>query len=122
LLHTTTALPPGPGVATSTQAETALWSAAAFARWLAEAPPGAVATYHRGHLAADRSPGSALSEHQRTRLARLAGEALAAAEAGLVHLVQRRQTAGGFAYLAVKAAHRTRRAAGARRQAPSAAP
>jgi hypothetical protein len=103
LLHTTTALPPGPGVATSTQAETALWSAAAFARWLEAVPAGASASYHRGHLAADRAAGSALSEHQRQRLARLADAAFHAANAGQVHLVQRRHPDGGFAYVAVKA-------------------
>ena len=121
MLDTTTALQPGPVTVTTDRAECTLASAAALARWIEAAPAGAAAIYHRGHLAANRAPGSASGEHQRTRLARLAGAALEAARQGLAHLVQRRHGPNDFAYLAIKASPPARGAAAADLRLPMAA-
>jgi hypothetical protein len=75
--------------------------------WIAEAKPGERLTYHRGFLALDRSPGSPSSARERARLDILAKQVLAAAEVGLIHLLQRRLEAGFFHYIAVKAHART---------------
>jgi len=78
-------------------------SRAEFHRWLVRANPGAELEYHDGCLAVDRSSASRLGERERRALARLAGAALKAAEAGRVHLVQRRNAPADFTYLAIKA-------------------
>ena len=62
-----------------------------FWSWLARSEPGAALEYHRGLLILDRSPASELGEDERRTVAKIADAALAAAEDGLVHLVQRRQ-------------------------------
>lgn len=76
---------------------------AVLCAWLGDASPGDAITYHRGALARDICPQlNLLDQAERVRLARLAGRAHALAEAGLLHLVQRRQAArriGGFADL-----------------------
>jgi hypothetical protein len=71
-------------------------------RWLARAVPGEALEYHRGHLAVDRTPIiTELSDRDRRALDRVADAALAAAEQGRVHLVQRRHGPDGFSYLAI---------------------
>ena len=67
-------------------------TAAAFADWLAAAKPGARVEYHRGLLAWDREGMAGLP------LDLLADAALAASDAGLVHLVQRRHGEGSYSY------------------------
>ena len=78
-------------------------TAGRFWSWLARSEPGAALEYHRGLLILDRSPASELSEDERRVVARLADAALQAAEEGRVHLVQRRNGAFDFSYLAIKA-------------------
>jgi hypothetical protein len=77
--------------------------AAQFRAWLAQAEPGQLIEYHRGHLLWDRSPEPSLEGHERRTLRRAADAALEAAGNGLVHLVQRRRGKFDFSYLAVKA-------------------
>ena len=74
---------------------------AALAQWLAGAPAGARIEYHRGLLAVDMSSnaGSPLPVHERRELQRVAARAWRLAEAGLVHLVQRRHGDFEHAYL-----------------------
>lgn len=70
--------------------------------WIAQAEPGDAIEYHRGALALDRLRGmSRLAPAECERLDRLADRAFAAAEHGLVHLVQRRLGADHFSYLAI---------------------
>jgi hypothetical protein len=76
----------------------------AFRAWLQQAGPGACLEYHRGLLSLDRSPESECSEERRRALSRVADLALAAADRGEVHLVQRRNGRFDFSYLVVKAA------------------
>jgi hypothetical protein len=71
--------------------------------WLRTARPGDRFVYHRGFLVVDRGANSPLRERERRRLDALATAALAAASAGLVHLLQKRLNVGTFDYLAVKA-------------------
>jgi hypothetical protein len=74
----------------------------ALARWLADAMPGNHLVYHRGFLAVDAAmPISTLPMLRRAELQRVAGRAMAAAEHGLVHLVQRRHGDGDFEYLLI---------------------
>jgi hypothetical protein len=87
-------------------------TAGRFWSWLARAEPCAALEYHRGLLILDRSPASDLSEDERRVVARLANAAVQAAEEGRVHLVQRRNGAFDFSYLAVKAAPAGRRRSG----------
>jgi hypothetical protein len=75
--------------------------------WIAGAKPGERLTYHCGFLTLDRAQGSRLAAGERARLDAVAKHALAAAEAGLIHLVQRRLAAGTSKYIAVKAHART---------------
>ena len=72
--------------------------------WIAYAAPGATMLYFRGYLASDRLPSrTPFREQDRKRLVAVARRAMQAAEAGLVHLVQRRHGPLDYAYLAVKA-------------------
>ena len=74
-----------------------------FCGWLAIATPGSASVYYRGHLGRDRSRSTtALSERDRQGLIALARQALLAAEAGRVHLLQRRHGDGDYSYIAVK--------------------
>jgi hypothetical protein len=75
-----------------------------FWSWLARSEPGAALEYHRGLLILDRSPASELSEDERRMVAKIADAALGAAEDSLVHLVQHRNAAFDFSYVAIKAA------------------
>lgn len=77
-------------------------TATGFRAWLHRAAAGERLIYWHGVLARDRAPGSSLDKRHRVRLDKLAALALAAAEAGLVHLVQQRLGAGVFAYLAIR--------------------
>ena len=79
-----------------------------FWAWLARANSGEQFEYHRGHLIWDRSSASDLAEHERQAVAEVADTALQAAEAGFVHLVQRRNGPFDFSYLATKAGCRAR--------------
>jgi hypothetical protein len=76
---------------------------AGFRAWLRRAAPGERLIYWRGVLARDRASGSPLEERVRARLDRLATAVLAAADAGLVHLVQRRCADDHFDYIATRA-------------------
>ena len=71
--------------------------------WLGGARPGDRAVYHQGFLLVDRGSNSSLQVNDRRRLDSLATALHTVAASGLVHLVQRRLTAGIFAYVAVKA-------------------
>lgn len=71
--------------------------------WVGNAAPGEVIEYHRGFLACDRLVAAAQwSPAERAELTRMVRRALWCAEAGLVHLVQRRNGPGDYSYLAVK--------------------
>ena len=72
-----------------------------FGDRLADAAPGDVITYYVGMLAADRAANSlTLTETRRIELNALADRVLRLAEAGRVHLLQRRVGPDRFAYLA----------------------
>ena len=77
-------------------------SLAGFRTWLVRALAGEQLEYHRGLLIWDRSPGSDLADDGRRALAGVADAALQAAEDGLVYLVQRRNDAFDFSYIAIK--------------------
>ena len=79
----------------------------ALCDWIANAVPGAVMIYYRGHLAYDRMPSTAVfSNPDRKRLIAVAKRALQAAEDGLIHLVQRRHGSQDYSYIAIKARSR----------------
>jgi len=70
--------------------------------WIAQAEPGDVLEYHRGFLSVDRLRGmSKLPPGERDCLGALADCAFAAAERGLIHLVQRRHGPDDYSYLAI---------------------
>jgi hypothetical protein len=78
-----------------------------FRRWVGHAQAGECFVYYRGRLATERFKGlSALSEADRRELGAVAGLALALAEQGHLHLLQRRHGAGDYSYLAVARARR----------------
>jgi hypothetical protein len=77
--------------------------------WIDRAKPGECLTYHCGSLARDRAAGSPLTKRDRARLDVLAKGVLAAAEAGILHPLQRRLGTGAFCYFAVKARPALRR-------------
>lgn len=67
-----------------------------------EAQPGERIEYHRGFLGLDRSPlGQHADRQTRSTISRTADRALALAEKGAVHLVQKRLAPECFSYLAV---------------------
>lgn len=87
----------------------------ALRAWLRQAHTGDVLVYHRGFLARDAIlEGGELSERQRAELGRLARRARYAAEAGHIHLLQRRLGKEEFEYLAVMRPRRARPAAALR--------
>jgi hypothetical protein len=70
--------------------------------WIGEAAPGERLEYWRGHLALDRTPGSArLLEKDRLEVIRVVRRAFWAAERGLVHLVQQRHGPDNYSYLCI---------------------
>ncbi|BCH23556.1 hypothetical protein [Mesorhizobium sp. L-8-3] len=74
-----------------------------FCTWLQKALPHEAIEYHRGFLILDRhADTSELHRAERLELTVVATRALAAAEQGLVHLVQRRLAPCQFSYLAIK--------------------
>jgi hypothetical protein len=74
----------------------------ALSDFIADAMPGASIAYYLGALARDRYPHlSDLPEQRRAELNVLADYALSLAEAGWVHLLQRRLGHERFAYLVV---------------------
>lgn len=75
---------------------------ATLARWFAVAPAGARIAYHRGLLAVAVAPETTdLPETDRYELQRVADRARALADAGLAHLLQRRNGDSDFSYLIV---------------------
>jgi hypothetical protein len=71
-------------------------------RWLGGAAPGDQLVYHRGFLARDCDPANErLTERERAELRRVARRARLAAETGLAHLVQRRNSPNDFSYLII---------------------
>jgi hypothetical protein len=74
-----------------------------FCSWLAKAKLRDVIEYHRGYLIVDRyDDTSELEPADRLELTVVAARAFAAAEQGLVHLVQRRLAPCRFSYMAIK--------------------
>jgi hypothetical protein len=72
--------------------------------WIAHAAPGDRIEYHRGVLAADRLVvGSRLPDRDSRQLNRVADILFGLAAAGRVHLLQRRNAAGDYTYIAVAA-------------------
>ncbi len=91
---------------------------AALASLVAKASAGTRITYHVGHLAHDRCPASQVLDLAACRaLSAVANRALRFADAGWVHLVQRRLGPDCWAYILV-----VRRRAGHRPPAPRLAP
>jgi hypothetical protein len=86
-------------------------SEAALCAWVGGAAPGDAIVYHRGTLARQLCPQLALlAPERRVALARLADRAWRLAEAGLVHLLQRRRGFEDYEYVVV-ARRRPRRVA-----------
>lgn len=74
----------------------------ALCAWLGAAAPGDSVVYHRGMLALDLcKQRKRLPENERARLAKVASRAWHLAEAGLLHLVQRRRGVEDFEYIAI---------------------
>jgi len=74
----------------------------AFCAWIAQALPGEILEYHRGLIAIDRNAEiSKLGADESERIDHLADRAFAAAEIGLVHLLQQRIALNDYRYLAV---------------------
>jgi hypothetical protein len=74
----------------------------ALCAWLGAATSGDTIIYHRGMLALDLcKQRKLLPENERMRLAKVASRAWRLAEAGLLHLVQRRRGPEDFEYIAV---------------------
>lgn len=70
--------------------------------WVAQAAPDDSLEYHRGFLAVDRTPfGEPMSASERNLLVRTSLRAMLLADAGFIHLVQRRFGSDRFSYLAV---------------------
>jgi hypothetical protein len=83
---------------------------AALCKWIGAAAPGDTLVYHRGFLACDTSAVlQLLPEPERVALMRIAGRAWKLADAGLAHLLQRRNGGEHYEYLIVARA-RPRRA------------
>jgi hypothetical protein len=81
-------------------------------RFLSTAKAGDNIVYHRGYLAMDRGSGSRLGDDAGEELDHIATALMVMAEAGRVHLVQRRHGPYDYTYLAVMArGARTRRLA-----------
>ncbi len=72
----------------------------ALCAWLGSAAPGDSIVYYRGFLAIDSAPEGGAATLQRTRLLCVARRAMRLSQQGLVHLLQRREAAGDFTYLA----------------------
>ena len=73
---------------------------ATLSRWFAVAPAGARIAYHRGLLAVAIAPETSdLPEADRCELQRVADRARSLANAGLAHLLQRRNGEFDFSYL-----------------------
>jgi len=80
-------------------------SEAELERFAANAAPGSVCEYYNGDLARDRAHVDDKGEsHGSVKLNRLAHAALRYAKLGVLHLVQRREGEGSYAYLAVRSA------------------
>jgi len=70
--------------------------------WVAKAKPQDTLEYYRGFLAIDRTRfGEPMSREERRGLVQIGIRAMRLADAGLVHLVQRRLGPDRFSYLAI---------------------
>ena len=76
--------------------------------WLRAAAPGQMLEYHRGYLVLDRGVGSRLGEDAGEELDQIAIAVMEMAEAGRVHLIQRRHDQCDYVYIAVMARQGTR--------------
>ena len=81
-------------------------------RWFSTAEANSTIAYHRGFLAMDRGAGSRLGDDAGEELDHIATALMAMADAGRVHLVQRRHGACDYTYLAVAARRCGRRGSG----------
>ncbi len=72
-------------------------------RWFSTAEAGSTVAYFRGFLALDRGAGSRFGDDAGDVLDHIAATMMAMAEAGKVHLVQRRHGPFHYTYLAVMA-------------------
>ena len=80
----------------------AIISEADLCAWVSLAEPGEAIEYHRGFLCIDRSGVDRFGVPvETTTLNQIAERAYALAEAGFVHLIQRRVEAETFRYLAI---------------------
>ena len=70
-------------------------------RWFLTAGASNTVLYHSGYLALDRGPGSRLGKEAGAELDRIATALMAMAEAGHVHLVQRRYGPVDYSYMVV---------------------
>jgi hypothetical protein len=75
---------------------------------LRAAAPGQMLEYHRGYLALDRGAGSRLGEDAGEELDQVALAVMEMAEAGRVHLIQRRHDRCDYSYIVVVARQGTR--------------
>jgi hypothetical protein len=74
----------------------------ALCAWFGKATPDDSIEYHRGHLLIDRSrKAGPLCEKDRRELSGVANRALALAEEGRLHLVQKRHGDFDYSYLAI---------------------
>jgi hypothetical protein len=72
---------------------------AGLCKWIGAAAPGDTLVYHRGFLACDTSAVlQLLPESERVALMRVAGRAWKLADAGLAHLIQRRNGDADYEY------------------------
>jgi hypothetical protein len=77
--------------------------------WFSTAEAGSTVIYHSGLLALDRGAGSRLGKEAGVELDRLANALMAMAEAGEVHLLQRRHGSCDYTYIVVAARGNDRR-------------
>jgi hypothetical protein len=84
-------------------------SEAELCRWIGKAAPSERLIYHRGFLAQDCSTASSMPASDRDELRRVARRAMLLAEAGLVHLVQRRHRADDYSYCLIVRVRPTKR-------------
>lgn len=102
LVHLTTHLLPPAQVSKASVPTNVVVSENDLCDRLADALPGDTITYHVGMLARDRAPQTQVLSPDRCRdLAAVADRVLQLAEAGWVHLVQRRLGEERFAYLLI---------------------
>lgn len=104
--------PQAPRAATTLAPVRLLPTLADLERWFSTAEAGSTIAYHRGFLAMDRGAGSRLGDDAGEELDHIATALMAMAEAGRVHLFQRRHSACDYTYLAVMSRTGVRRRLG----------